>query len=77
MAYSKKKKKLFENRVPSIHHALSIIWTSIREANSLSSSSTTNQVEELAILHTLHIHGHPSRALRIIEIIWKPPPQVG
>ena len=65
---------LFENWLPSIHHALSIIWTLIREANGLSSSSMANQVDELAILHTLHIHGRPLRAPRIIEILWKPPP---
>ena len=64
---------LFENQVPSICHALSIIWTSIREANCLSSGSMANQVDELAILHTLHISCHPSKAPRIIEVLWKPP----
>ena len=40
--------------MPSIHHALSIIWTWIREANGLSSGSMANQADELAILHTFH-----------------------
>ena len=65
---------LFENQVPSIHHVLSIIWSSIREANGLSFGSMENQVDELAILHTLHIQDRPSRAPRIIEILWKPLP---
>ena len=65
---------MFENQVPSIHHALSIIWASICETNGLTSGAMANQVEELAILHTLHIPCRPLRAPRIIEVLWKPPP---
>ena len=60
--------------MPSIHHMLSIFWSPIREANDLSFGYMENQVDELAILHTLHIQGRPSRAPRIIEILWKPLP---
>ena len=41
--------------MPSIRHALLIIWTSIREANGLSFGSMANQVDEFAILHIFHI----------------------
>ena len=48
----------------------------IRETNGPSSGSIVNIVDELAILHTLHVQGSPSRAPRIIEILWKPLPPV-
>ena len=63
---------MFENQVPSIHHVLSFILASIRETNGLTSGAMVNQVEELAILYTLHIPCRRSRAPRIIEVLWKP-----
>ena len=57
----------------TIHQVLSIVWSSVREANKLGSASIANKIDELQILHSLRIVGRPSRAPRIIEVLWKFP----
>ena len=64
----------FEDQLSTIHYALNFIWTSIREANSLSSGSMSNNADELLILHALRISCRPSKAPKILEVRWCPSP---
>ncbi|KAK2657980.1 hypothetical protein Ddye_011032 [Dipteronia dyeriana] len=54
--------------------ALSLLWRSVREADSLQSGTMKNSVDELQILQRLHVSGRPPKAPRILEINWRPPP---
>ncbi|KAK2643687.1 hypothetical protein Ddye_018882 [Dipteronia dyeriana] len=54
--------------------ALSLLWSSVRETNSLQSGIMKNSVDELQILQRLHVSGRPPKAPRILEVNWRPPP---
>ncbi|KAK2654916.1 hypothetical protein Ddye_007968 [Dipteronia dyeriana] len=54
--------------------ALSLLWRSVREADSLQSGTMKNSVDELQILQLLHVSGRHPKALHILEVNWCPPP---
>ncbi|KAK0572334.1 hypothetical protein LWI29_030054 [Acer saccharum] len=64
----------FEGGKPVFADALSMIWRSVREADSLQSGTMKNSVAELQTLHRLHVSGRPPKAPRILEVNWHPPP---
>ncbi|KAK2649696.1 hypothetical protein Ddye_017185 [Dipteronia dyeriana] len=53
--------------------ALSLLWRSVREANSLQSGTMKNSVDELQILQRLHVSGRPLKAPHVLEVNWCPP----
>ncbi|KAK0595507.1 hypothetical protein LWI29_007339 [Acer saccharum] len=64
----------FEGGKPIFAVAISLIWRSIHEAGSLQSGTMMNSVDELQALQRLHVSSHPSKAPRILEVNWRPPP---
>ena len=64
----------FEGGKPIFADALSLIWRSVREADSLQSGTMKNSVDELQTLQRLHVSGRPSKARRILEVNRRPPP---
>ncbi|KAK2661126.1 hypothetical protein Ddye_007659 [Dipteronia dyeriana] len=54
--------------------ALSLLWRSVCEADSLQPGTMKNSVDELQILQQLHVSGHSPKAPRILEGNWHPPP---
>ncbi|KAK3192975.1 hypothetical protein Dsin_024285 [Dipteronia sinensis] len=62
----------FEGGKPIFTDALSLIWRSVHEADSLQSGTMKNSVDELQTLHRLYVSGRPSKAPRILEVNWRP-----
>ncbi|KAK2664369.1 hypothetical protein Ddye_002943 [Dipteronia dyeriana] len=54
--------------------ALSLLWHSVGEADSLQSGTMKNSVDELQILQRLHVSGRPPKAPHILEVNWRPTP---
>ena len=57
----------FDSVAPSIHTAISSIWCSLKEANSLSSKRMINSMRDLIIVKNLNISIKPPR---IIGVNW-------
>ena len=51
-----------------------LVWHSIREADLLQTDMMQNSIDELLALQRLRVDGHPAKALRVLEVIWRPPP---
>ncbi|KAK3229339.1 hypothetical protein Dsin_001220 [Dipteronia sinensis] len=64
----------FEGDKPVFADALSLIWRSVREADSLQSGIMKNSVDELQTLHRLHVSGRPPKDPHNLEVNWRPPP---
>ncbi|KAK2638448.1 hypothetical protein Ddye_026243 [Dipteronia dyeriana] len=54
--------------------ALSLLWHSVYEADSLQSGTMKNSVDEFQILQWLHVSDRSPKAPRILEVNWRPPP---
>lgn len=64
---------IFEDKFPSTHCALVLLWHCIREADYIDSGTMNNSLANLLILKTFKLSNRVSRAPRIIEIQWKSP----
>ena len=67
-------KLLFDNEPTSIHSAITLIWQTVSEYNTISFRIMKNSMEELEILKYLHVKLKLSRSQKIIKVYQRVPP---
>ena len=53
--------------------APALVWRSILKVDSLQTDTMQNYVDKLLALRRLQVDGHPTKVLRVLEVIWRPP----
>lgn len=59
--------------ITPLSKSLAIVWSAVRQANSLQKGTMKNSVEDAAILRKIGVQGSPSKAPNIIPVFWLPP----
>ena len=63
----------FDRVIPTIGHAITWVWSSLREASFISTRRMNNSVANLIIIKNLNLKVNPPKAPRIVEVCWRGP----